>query len=256
MAENQNFSDSKDNSHGKNIIKIGALIAMLAGVVSVALIFMSQIINDTPNTKKYETKTTTPKTTETPSVTTTPEPVVYDDYPWNLNTVTYEQLMSIDEIGEDIAGKIIAFRTLNGEFTSMSQLLEIDGIGEKRYNILCVYLYLKGEVVTSNTEILTTTTVKTTTKKVTTKETTTTPKPIVTTTQRVRKMVNLNTATLEEFMENLFLTYEEAESIVRLRNDIKYFQNTLEVLYATDENGKTMFSDSEYNEFKDYLTVN
>lgn len=254
MAENQNYSDSKNNSRAKNIVQIGALIAVLVGVVSVALIFMSQIINDTPDTKKYETKTTTQQTVVPPA--TTPEPVTYDDYPWELNEVTSEQLTSIDEIGEDIAGKIIAFRTLNGEFTSMSQLMEIEGIGEKRYNILCEYLYLDVEVVTSDMEILTTPKPETTTKKVTTKKTTTTPKPIVTTTERVRKKVNLNTATLEEFMENLFLTYEEAESIVRLRNDIKYFQNTLEVLYATDENGKTMFSDSEYNEFKDYLTVN
>lgn len=251
MAENQNFSGSGSSSSGKNIVKIGALIAVLVGTVAIALIFMSKIINNTPETKKYETKTTTTPTTKTPSTTTSLS--TYDDYPWELNQVTFEQLTSIDEIGEDIAEKIIAFRTLNEKFTSMSQLMEIDGIGEKRYNILCEYLYLDGEVVTSKIEVITTTTAVTT--KVSTKKTTTTPKPVATTTKRERKLTNLNTATLEEFMENLFLTYEEADSIVRLRNDIQYFQNPLEVLYATDEKGKTMFTDSEYNEFKDYLTV-
>ena len=251
VAENQNFSGSGSSSSGKNIVKIGALIAVLVGTVAIALIFMSKIINNTPETKKYETKTTTTPTTVTPSTTTSP--ATYDDYPWELNQVTFEQLTSIDEIGEDIAEKIIAFRTLNEKFTSMSQLMEIDGIGEKRYNILCEYLYLDGEVVTSKIEEITTTTAVTT--KVSTKKTTTTPTPVATTTKRERKLTNLNTATLEEFMENLFLTYEEADSIVRLRNDIQYFQNPLEVLYATDEKGKTMFTDSEYNEFKDYLTV-
>lgn len=50
----------------------------------------------------------------------------------NINVATNEQLQELPGIGPAYAGRIIAWRNENGNFTSKDQLLEIKGIGEKR----------------------------------------------------------------------------------------------------------------------------
>lgn len=60
----------------------------------------------------------------------------------NLNTATKEELMLIDGIGEKTAEKIIAHRDAIGGFTSLEQLLDIEGIGEKKLAQWSRYLTL------------------------------------------------------------------------------------------------------------------
>ncbi len=50
-----------------------------------------------------------------------------------LNSATKEQLMTVSGIGEDFAERIIAYREENGGFTELSQLKNVQGIGETRY---------------------------------------------------------------------------------------------------------------------------
>lgn len=52
----------------------------------------------------------------------------------NLNTATKEDLMRIDGIGEQTALKIIAHRAEIGGFTSLEQLMDVDGVGEKKFD--------------------------------------------------------------------------------------------------------------------------
>lgn len=47
----------------------------------------------------------------------------------NLNTATAEQLESLNGIGEVLAGRIIAYRTENGPFRSLEEVMEVRGIG-------------------------------------------------------------------------------------------------------------------------------
>ncbi len=63
-------------------------------------------------------------------------------FPADLNTVSKEQLMQIDGIGEKTAQKIIDYRTEIGMYTSMEQLLNVDSIGEKTLEKLKKYLYV------------------------------------------------------------------------------------------------------------------
>lgn len=62
--------------------------------------------------------------------------------PVNLNTATREELMTLSGIGEVKADAIIAYRTENGVFQSVEQLLEVSGIGEKTLEKLRAQVYV------------------------------------------------------------------------------------------------------------------
>ncbi|WP_420456180.1 ComEA family DNA-binding protein [Rubrivirga sp.] len=49
----------------------------------------------------------------------------------NLNTATAEELDTLDGIGPALAGRIIEFRTTNGPFRSVSDVLQVRGIGPR-----------------------------------------------------------------------------------------------------------------------------
>ncbi|MCK1813202.1 ComEA family DNA-binding protein [Streptomyces sp. XM4011] len=70
----------------------------------------------------------------------TPEPVAADPGavggPVNLNAATAEQLQTLPGVGPVLAANIIAHRTERGGFTSVDQLLDVSGIGERRLSDL------------------------------------------------------------------------------------------------------------------------
>lgn len=54
----------------------------------------------------------------------------------SLGTATLDQLDELDGIGPTLAERIIEYRTQNGGFGSLQELLEVEGIGEKRFESL------------------------------------------------------------------------------------------------------------------------
>ncbi len=52
----------------------------------------------------------------------------------NLNKATKEELMTVNGIGEVTADKIILYREEHGMFTTVSELKEIKGIGDKTFD--------------------------------------------------------------------------------------------------------------------------
>lgn len=61
-------------------------------------------------------------------------------YPLNLNTCTAEELMTISGIGEVKASAIIEYREYLGGYTSVEQIKNIKGIGDKVYEKISPYL--------------------------------------------------------------------------------------------------------------------
>ena len=53
--------------------------------------------------------------------------------PININRATASDLDSLDGIGPVIAKRIIAFRTTNGPFTAVEDLLKVSGIGDAKF---------------------------------------------------------------------------------------------------------------------------
>ena len=52
--------------------------------------------------------------------------------PISLGTATLEQLDGLDGIGPTLAQRIVEYRAQHGGFSSLSDLGEVEGIGEKR----------------------------------------------------------------------------------------------------------------------------
>jgi competence protein ComEA len=61
----------------------------------------------------------------------------------NLNTATIDELMEINGVSQVLAERIVAYRDTNGDFLSLEDLMNVNGIGIKTYEKIRDYLTLK-----------------------------------------------------------------------------------------------------------------
>jgi competence protein ComEA len=52
----------------------------------------------------------------------------------NLNTATEAELDTLPRVGPAMAAKILAWRAENGRFTSIDDLMNVSGIGQKTFD--------------------------------------------------------------------------------------------------------------------------
>lgn len=83
------------------------------------------------------TKAALPSETATPSETAAPPA---SGARIDLNSAAKETLMTLPGIGEVLAQRIVDYRAAHGAFHSVSELMQIEGIGEKRYNAILEFI--------------------------------------------------------------------------------------------------------------------
>lgn len=66
-------------------------------------------------------------------------------FPIELNTATSDELMAIPGVGKTISLRIVEHRDFLGGYSTLEQLMEIRGIGERTYCEISPYLYLEDE---------------------------------------------------------------------------------------------------------------
>lgn len=62
----------------------------------------------------------------------------------DLNTATIQQLRLLPGVGETTAQKILAYREEVGGFTALEELMNVSGIGEKKFADMLPYIKIGG----------------------------------------------------------------------------------------------------------------
>lgn len=63
----------------------------------------------------------------------------------NLNTASAEQLALLPRVGETVAARIVAFRDGNGPFKAVEELMLVEGIGERTFELMRPHVAIAGE---------------------------------------------------------------------------------------------------------------
>lgn len=220
--------------------------------------FDNQYENETDSTKseKSTASTTTVKTTVVKTPQTTATSYIF---PADINKADKGMLCAVSGIGDKLADNILNYKSRYGDFKSMYELLNVDGIGEGKLGILMKHFYVVNDIgsqppqsvrntdakTVQTTSIISTTNI-TTTSYSSAKTTTaaTEPQPVTS----VRRKVNINTANADEIRDALLIDEELAAEIVEIREMIGSYTNIREVLMADGFSQELLVELDEYIE--------
>lgn len=119
----------------QTLIMIGISLLVIAGVFVAIALYQPKIYVEP---KRIDVTSVTKQTAPEKTPDKTEELTV--NYPLNINTATLEELMTIDGLGEKRASAIIEYRDYLGKYTSVKQIMEIEGFGEETYQKVAGYL--------------------------------------------------------------------------------------------------------------------
>ena len=112
-------------------------VAFTAGVFLGRNYNRGDILITTVETKPAQTESSAAHTEASPAYTAQKSIV-------NINTATVEELMTLPEIGQVYAEKIIQYRIANGPFQTCADLLNITGIGPSRLEAILDFITVGG----------------------------------------------------------------------------------------------------------------
>ena len=81
--------------------------------------------------------------TEEPSDLTNPTTETHA-FPLNINTATAQELTLLPGIGETLASRIVSYRDTHGSFETLAELLNVEGLGEKKLETILDYITIGG----------------------------------------------------------------------------------------------------------------
>lgn len=87
-------------------------------------------------------QTEPPRTTEPVQETQITEPPV--SFPIDLNTAGEKELTALPGIGEVLSRRILVYRETKGNFTSVEELLHVDGIGNAKFEAILDLITIGG----------------------------------------------------------------------------------------------------------------
>lgn len=157
------------------------------------------------------------------------------DFLWiDINRADSEELSRLSGIGSVTADKIIAYRTGAGGFSDITEIINVDGVGEKTFAAIKDHIYVTQEYTVpyepsaENEE------------SYVSEETFAEETVFVPETTDVQESVpepeiipiDINAASAEDFDRLPGISAELAENIIALRTSIQYFQHIDELFYA------------------------
>jgi len=115
--------------------KIGWIVYMLLLLVSTFVLgWFAGNANVAPQIQITTAGSALPPQQQETQARPVPHPVEpADDGPVDLNTAEQAELETLPGIGPELASRIIAYRQTIGAFVSKEQIMDVEGIGEKRY---------------------------------------------------------------------------------------------------------------------------
>ena len=146
------------------------------------------------------------------------------ELPININTADKEELMFLDGIGEAISSKIIRYRSENGNFNNIEEIMNVSGIGIGIFNNISAYIYVENPVYP--TEIFEDEPVFHVEPEY---EEYDEPEDMLT--LEAVAPIELNSADMELLMMLPYVDEDIAGEIIELRDSIFGFSHTYELLY-------------------------
>ncbi len=126
------------NSKRQSLIVIGFGLIILAGIILYFAFSIPKVNDETVLNKTVTISETHSTGQKISNKNGNSESSI--DYPININTCTVDDLVTINGIGEKKASAIVEYRDVIGGYTSVEEIKNIKGIGDKVFDKISPYL--------------------------------------------------------------------------------------------------------------------